>query len=125
MILESNLAKVVCIIKSNVNENHPQVNMIRMIKELLKENWQLHISHFLREGNEATNHCTLIGLDKDLGFHVILDMQLELEAILYMDLMGGEVLEVTGFNFVPLLTKKKEKNTNLKSLLNLQKVSQY
>ena len=37
-------------------------------------------------------HCALIGLDKDLGFHVLLDIQSELEAILQKDLMGAGII---------------------------------
>ena len=45
----------------------------------------MYIIHVLREGNEVANFCAMVALDKDLSFHVLSDIQPELEVILQND----------------------------------------
>ena len=75
---------------------HPLEKMVLNIKELINRNWQIYVSHILREGNEVTDCCASLALDEELGFHAILDICPDLEDI-QQDIIQQDIMEVGSF----------------------------
>ena len=82
VLLGLGLTLIVRLIKFAINKGHLLEKMLQSIKELTSRNWQIYISHILREGNEATDCYASSTLAKDLSFHGMSNTWLELEEIL-------------------------------------------
>ena len=116
LILESDSANAVKLVKSRVSAAHPLAHLVCGICNLLHRDWTVFISHILQEGNQAADLCAVKGQNDCISLHLFSLPPLEFEQVLKEDREGPEgvytpksLQDVISFCFVSSLATIKKR----------------
>ena len=67
MVLESDSSNALSLIQKDSTERHPFASVIKRVRELLRRDYMVQISHIFREANRAVDFLANIGHSIQLG----------------------------------------------------------
>ncbi|KAF7833342.1 non-LTR retroelement reverse transcriptase-like [Senna tora] len=90
--LETDSLMTVNLLKQQVEEGHPGANLLHKILDLIKQDWEVNITHVYREGNRVANEIASRGIHSGSGTMIFYEQDDILTELIQNDLMGVGVV---------------------------------